>query len=54
MSGADRVQDFHYDPAAEYETFTEKDECPAGEVCTFEGDTGVVEEKKMPWEDEND
>jgi hypothetical protein len=41
-------QDFKYDPAL-YE-FTERDECPAGEVCTVEGDAGVLSENKMPWE----
>ena len=43
-------QDFKYDPAL-YE-FTERDECPAGEVCTVEGDAGVLSENKMPWEED--
>lgn len=46
--------DFHYDPSAEFETFTEKDECPAGEVCTPDGDSGVVEEKQVAWEEGQD
>ena len=44
------AQDFKYDPAL-YE-FTERDECPAGEVCTVEGDAGVLSENKMPWEED--
>jgi len=40
--------DFQYDPAL-YE-ITERDECPIGEVCTVEGDAGVLAENKMPWE----
>ena len=43
-------QDFKYDPAL-YE-FTERDECPTGEVCTVEGDAGVLSENKMPWEED--
>jgi len=43
-------QDFRYDPAL-YE-FTERDECPAGEVCTVEGDVGVLAENKLPWEED--
>lgn len=47
------LQDFHYDPT-EYETFSERDECPAGEVCTVDGDLGVVEEKKLPWDGDDE
>jgi len=50
LGGIVDYQDFKYDPAL-YE-FTERDECPAGEVCTVEGDAGVLSENKMPWEEE--